>query len=150
MSEKKKTDTTSGDHPQDRDQDRPTKIGEQKNRIVKNDEIPIDNSIPVGCKPADEPTAPPEQQHQNESIISQEENKMNVYQQKRLDDSLEEIRKSPAPLSASVQFDRFNHAEANGVASRVAPYYWRPEPPALKKLNGMDRYNVCHLLHLHL
>ena len=41
-----------------------------------------------------------------------------------------------------MQFDRFNHAEANGVASRVAPYYWRPEPPALKKINGMDRYNV--------
>ena len=54
MSEKKKTDTTSGDHPQDQDQ--PTKIGEQKNRIAKDDEIPIDNFQGVVSPPTSQPT----------------------------------------------------------------------------------------------
>lgn len=145
MSENNKATTTGGNHPLDQDQEQLTKIEEQKNIIVKDDEIPVKNSLPMGYNPPDEPTAPPEQQQrqqqQNEYIIPQEV-KMNANQQKQLADGLEEIRKSRAPLSASEQFDRFNHAEANGVASRVAPYYWRPVPPALKKLNGMDRYNV--------
>lgn len=141
MSKNNKATTTGGNHPLNRDQEQPTKIGEQKNRIAKDDEIPVNNSLPMGYSPSDEPTAPPEQQQQNEYIIPQEV-KMNAIQQKQLANILEENRKSRAPLSASEQFDRFNHAEANGVASRVAPYYWRPIPPALKKLYGMDRYNV--------
>lgn len=131
MSENNKATTESSNQTQDRDQEQPTKLGDQKSKIVKDDAIP------------DELTAPPEQQHQqNESIIPQEETKMNINQQKQLADSLEEIRKSRAPLSASEQFDRFNYAEAKGVASRVAPYYWRLDPPALTKLNGMDRYKA--------
>lgn len=142
MSGNNKATTTSGNHPQDRDQKQPTKIGEQKNRIVKDGEIPIGNSLPMGYSPSDEPTAPPEQQHQQNEYIIPQEVKMSINQQRQLADCLEEIRKSRTPLSASEQFDRFNYAEANGVASRVAPYYWRPIPPALKKLYGMDRYNV--------
>lgn len=142
MSENKKATITHGNHPQERDSEQPTKIGEQKNSIVKDDEIPVNNPLPMGYSPSDKPTAPPEQKHQpNEDIIPQEV-KMNINQQKQLAESLEEIRKSRAPLSGSEQFDRFNYAEANGVASRVAPYYWRPVPPALKNPYGMDRYNV--------
>lgn len=135
--------TTSSNHPQDRDHEQRTKIGEQKNKIVQDDEITVDDSLQMGYSAAGDSTAPPEQQHQqNESIIPQEKTKMNKDQQKQLAESLEEIRKSRAPLSASEQFDLFNHAEASGVASRVAPYYWRPVPPALRKPHGMDRYNV--------
>lgn len=144
MSENNKTTITRGNHPQDRDPEQPTKIREQKNRIVKDDEIPVNNSFPMGYNNSlsDEPTAPPKRKHQqNKDIISQEV-KMNLNKQKQLADCLEEIQKSRAPPSASEQFDRFNYAEANGVASRVAPYYWRPVPPALKKPYGMDRYNV--------
>lgn len=143
MSENSKTTTTSGNYPQDRDHKQPTKIGKQKNRIVKDDEIPVNNSLPMGDSPAGVPTAPPEHQHQqNESIIPQEDAKMDMNQQRQLADNLEEVRKSCAPLAASEQFDRFNHAEANGAASRIAPYYWRPVPPALKKLHRVNRCNV--------
>lgn len=142
MSENNKATITRGNHPQDRDSEQPTKIGEQKNSSVKDDEIPVNNSLPMGYSPSDEPTAPPEQKQQQIEYVVPQEVKMNMDQQKQLGDGLEEIRKSRAPLSASEQFDRFNYAEANGVASRVAPYYWRPIPPALKRPYGMDRYNV--------
>ena len=43
MSENNQTTITSVDHPNDQDQQQPTMIEDQKNRIV-NKEIPINNS----------------------------------------------------------------------------------------------------------
>lgn len=123
--------------------DQQPKIGEQKNGADKDEGTPADNPLPMENSAADEPTAHHEQHvHQQDKPNIPQESKTNMDQQQQELEGLEEIRKSRPPLSISEQFDKFNRAEANGVASRVAPYYWRPIPPALKKLNGMNRYNV--------
>lgn len=132
--------TTSGNHSHDQDQAKLTKIAEQENRIVKEEEdkTAVDNSLPIMDKcAADEPTADDEQ-HAN---IPQEATKADMNQHQQQAAGLEEIRQSQAPLSVSDQFDKFNQAEANGVASPVPYYYRRPIPPALKKLNGVTGYN---------
>ena len=172
MSENDKATTRSGNHPQDHGQEQLTKIAEQQNRIVKDvEETPVDNSLPTGSasqktttgeqeigqqktkkeRPVDsrpidntdEATAHHEQHvhQQTQSIIPHQEIK-NMNQQRLAYIESGEIRKSREPLSVSEQFEKFDQAEANGMASRVAPYYWRPIPPALRKLNGMDKYNL--------
>lgn len=135
MSENDNATTTSGDHFLDQGQTQLAKIADRKHRFVKKkvDQSLVDNSLWIMEKcAADEPTAQVEQ-HANE------ETKKNINQQQPAA-GLEVIRKPRTPLSVSEQFDHFN--QANGLASPVASYYWRPIPPALKKLNGMDRYDV--------
>lgn len=156
MSENDKATTTSGNHPHE---EQPIKIAERQNRTVKDvEETPVDNSQkigqqknkeerPVDSRPmnnTDEATAHHEQHahQQTKSNIPHQEIK-NLNQQ-LLAAYMEsgEIRKSRGPLSVSEQFEKFDQAEANGIASRVAPYYWRPIPPALRKLNGMGKCNL--------
>lgn len=93
----------------------------------------------------DEASAPHEQHVHQQSqsvIIARQEIKDMSQQRLTVKDESGEIRKSREPLSVSEQFEKFDRAEAKGLASRVAPYYWRPIPPALRKLNGMDKYNL--------
>lgn len=117
-------------------------IGEQKIGQLKNkEERPVD-SRPMDN--TDEATAHHEQHahQQTKSNIPHQEIK-NLNQQ-RLAAYMEsgEIRKSRGSLSVSEQFEKFDQAEANGIASRVAPYYWRPIPPALRKMNGTGKCNL--------
>lgn len=172
MSESGKATTRSGNHAQVHGQEQHTKIAEQQNRIVKDvEETPVNNSLPMGSanqKPTigeqeigqqknkkerpvdsrpmdntDEATAHHEQHvhRQTQSIIPHQEIKT-MNQQRLAYIESGEIRKSREPLSVSEQFEKFDQAEANGMASRIAPHYWRPIPPALRKLNGVDKYNL--------
>lgn len=164
MSENDKANTTSGNHPHDHGQEQPVKIAERQNRTVKDvEETPVDKKPTIGEQKigqqknkeerpvdsrtmdnTDEATAHHEQhahQQTKSNIPHQETKNMN---QRRLAAYMEsgEIRTSRWPLSVSEQFEKFDQAEANGIASRVAPYYWRPIPPALRKLNGMGKCNL--------
>lgn len=172
MSDSGKATTRSGNHAQVHGQEQHTKIAEQQNRILKDvEETLVNNSLPMGSanqKPTigeqeigqqkikkerpvdsrpmdntDEATAHHEHRvhRQTQSIIPHHEIKT-MNQQRLAYIESGEIRKSREPLSVSEQFEKFDQAEANGMASRIAPYYWRPIPPALRKLNGVDKYSL--------